>query len=261
MGRKIFLLPIFTVFFILPVWGQNGLKSGKLFLLQKDKGSISVNVFEAGTIKELSILLVPEKSTYTTDQKSTVAVIDTSVNSVYLFNIKSKIKTTLKIPFEIKPKSILLNEDNLFIGGEMGSELLIQYNLKNKRWYNLQVPVEVMSPGKAVDDLVINDSLLIAIDNIVMPKYVLVYNLNPKGKLALSHYKELKTNGAYESILQARITNKYLGLISRTYSGYSGATDHITIYDGLDLSSSFVLSSNEHEKAPFPYSLSVVYHR
>lgn len=254
MGRKIFLLPIFTVFFVLPVLGQNGLKNGNLFLLQKDKGSISVNVVEAGTIKELSILLVPEKSTYTTDQKSTVAVIDTSENSVYLFNIKTKRKTTLKIPFGIKPKSILLNKDNLFIGGEMSSEIMIQYNLQSKMWYNLQVPAEVMFPGKAVDDLIVNDSLLIAIDNIVMPKYALFYKLSPNGKLELSHYKEFKSNGAYESISQARITNRYLGLISRTYSGYSGATDHITIYDGLDLSSSFALSSNEHEKVPHSFA-------
>src|SRR5690606_14964784 len=119
-----------------------------------------------------------------------------------------------KIPFGIKPKSILLNEHNLLIGGEMGNEILVQYNLQSKRWYNLQIPKEVMFPGKAIDDLVVNDSLLIAIDDIVMPKYVLFYKLKPQGKLELSHFKELKSNGAYESIFQARITDKHFGLIS-----------------------------------------------
>jgi len=97
--------------------------------------------------------------------------------------------------------------------------------------------------GKAVDDIVINDSLLIAIDNIVVPKYILFYHLNSTERLALSHFKELKSNGAYESISKGRITPKYLGLFSKTYSGYVGPYEHITIYEDLDLTSSFVIST------------------
>lgn len=115
----------------------------------------------------------------------------------------------------------------------------------------LEVPEEVKMWGKAVDDLVINDSLLIAIDNIIMPKYVLFYNLKPEGKLELSHFKDLKSNGAYESIHQGRITKKYLGLISNTYSGYVGSTEHITIYSNLELTSSFAISSNQQDNEDY----------
>lgn len=246
MKSLIFIMIIF--FSYATVFGQNGLNNGNLFLLRQDKKTISINSFENDEIKLIKTFAITEKSIYTTDQESRVVVLDTAKNNLSLFDTKTESRSELKIPFDLKPKTILLNDENLFIGGEMGKEMLVQYNLKSQEWYTLQIPIEVMFPGKAIDDLVIKDSLLIAIDNIIMPKYVLFYNLRAKGILDLSHFKELKSNGAYESIHQGRITENYFGLISGTYSGYVGATEHITVYDNLKLENSFALSSNEQEK-------------
>ncbi len=242
---------IFTVLFFLSylsVIGQNGIKNGKLFILKQDQKTISINSFENNRIKQIKTFKISKKSIYTTDQKERVAILDTVKNTISLINTKAESKSELKIPFDLKPKTILLNDENLFIGGEMGKEMLVQYNIQSQKWYKLEIPIEVLFPGKAIDDLVINDSLLIAIDNIVMPKYVLFYKLSSNEKLDLSHFKELKSNGTYESIYQGRITDNYIGLISRTYSGYVGATEHITVYDNLNLKNSFVLSSNEQNK-------------
>lgn len=245
---KNIILTTIAFFSLSTVLGQNGIKSGNLFLLLKDRKTLSINSFENDKINELKSFSISEKSIYTTDQKERVAILDTAKNSVTILNLKTSKEVELTIPYEIKPKTILLNDDNLFIGGEMGKEMLIQYNIQSQEWYKLQIPVEVMFPEKAIDDLVVNDSLLLAIDNIVMPKYVLFYKLNSKGKLDLSHFKGLKHNGAYESIYQGRITNKYLGLLSNTYSGYVGRTNHITIYENLELTSSFAISSNQNDK-------------
>ena len=238
-----------SIFFLtLSVFGQNGQKNGNLFLLLKDSRTISINSFENDKINEIKTFAISEKSIYTTDQKERIAILDTAKNDITIFNINSSNQIKLSIPFEIKPKTVLLNNDNIFVGGEMGKEILIQYHLKNEKWYQLEIPSEVVVWGKAIDDLVVNDSLLIAIDNIVMPKYVLFYRLNSNSRLDLSHYKGLKHNGAYESIHQGRITETYIGLLSDTYSGYVGATNHITIYNNLDFSSSFALSSNQNDK-------------
>ncbi|SKB77414.1 hypothetical protein [Maribacter arcticus] len=242
---------IFTVLFFLSylsVLGQNGIKNGKLFILKQDQKTISINSFEDNGIKQIKTFTISEKSIYTTDQKERVVILDTVKNNISLINTKTESKSELKIPFDLKPKTILLNDENLFIGGEMGKEMLVQYNIQSQKWYKLEIPIEVLFPGKAIDDLVINDSLLIAIDNIVMPKYVLFYKLSSNEKLILSHFKELKSNGAYESIYQGRITDNYIGLISGTYSGYVGATEHITVYDNLNLKNSFALSSNAQKK-------------
>lgn len=236
------LILVTSLFFLsLSVFGQNGLKNGKLFLLLKDDRTISINSFENDKINEIKSFSISEKSIYATDQKERVAILDTAKNEVSIFEIKSSAQIKLTIPFEIKPKTILVNNDNLFIGGEMGKEILIQYHLKSKKWFQLEIPKEVIFFGKAVDDLVVNDTLLIAVDNIIMPKYILYYHLNSNDKLNFSHFKELKSNSSYESIHKARITNCYLGLLSTTMN-HGTVREHITIYSDLNLVKSFAIT-------------------
>ncbi|MDA3616357.1 hypothetical protein [Polluticaenibacter yanchengensis] len=242
------ILTIITFFSILIVFGQNGLKSGNLFLLLKSSKTISINSLEKDKIKEHKKFAITKKSIYATDQTNKVAILDTSKNIIKIFDIQNSTEITLTIPFGLKSKSILLNNDNLFIGGELEQEMLVQYHIKSGKWYSLEIPDQLRYPGKAIDDIIINDSMLIAVDNIVTPKYILYYLLNSTGKISLLHFKHLKSNGAYENIHQARITKNYLGLISSTFSGYSGASFHITIYDNLELTSSFAISSNQQDK-------------
>lgn len=233
--------------YLLSLFGQNGLKGGPYFLLIEDQGKISINSYDNNKIKKYTTFKVSEKNIYTTDHNERVAILDTKKNMVTLFDIHTAAESKIDIPFAIKPKSILLNNDNLFIGGEKKEEMLIQYHLKNKEWYRLPIPNEITFTGKSVDDIVFNDSLLIAIDNVIMPKYILFYHLNSEDILKFSHSKVLKYNGGSEGIHQGRITKKYLGLNSRTYSGYIGGSQNITIYDDLDLTNSFALSANQQE--------------
>lgn len=238
---KNLIITTFAFFLSLTVFGLNGLKNGKLFVLQKDKKTISINSFENDKINEIKYFSISEKSIYTTDQKEKIAILDTAKNEVSIFEIKSLAQIKLSIPFEIKPRTILLNDENLFIGGEMGKEILIQYHLKSEKWFQLEIPKEVVFFGKAVDDLVVNDTLLIAVDNLIMPKYILYYHLNSNNKLDFSHFKELKSNSSYESIHKARITNNYLGLLSTTMN-HGTVREHITIYSDLNLVKSFAIS-------------------
>lgn len=243
-----FILIVFLVLNIMIVSGQNGLKQGEYFLLLNNKHTISLNTFKDNTINEIKTFEITEKSIYVTDQESRVAILDTVKNNVKIYDFQSSKEYNLVIPFALKVYRILLTKDNLFLGGEMGKEILVQYHFPSNEWFSLEIPVEMLFPGKAIDDIVINDTFLIAIDNIVLPKFVLYYHLNETGRLSLSHFKELKSNGTYESIHQARITSKYLGLFSKTISGYIGASEHITIYNDLDLKKSFAISIRQQEK-------------
>lgn len=247
--QKIILTSIIILSFQV-VLGQNGLKNGNLFLLQKNRKKYSINSFKNYQINELKTFSMSKKSIIATDQRERVAVLDTTKNEIQLFDIHTSKETNLSIPFDIKPKTILINQHNLFVGGEMGQELLVQYHLKNKKWHQLIIPNEVMSYGKAVDDLVVNDSLLIAVDNIVIPKYILYYKLNFSDKLEYSHFKELKSNSSYESIHKARITKNYLGLLSTTLN-WGTYSEHITLYSDLNLLKSFAISTDYWEKLNF----------
>ena len=250
--NRIKLLVMTTVAFCstLTTCGQKGLEEGNYFLLLKDKGQISLNTYENGNIKEQKTFAISEKSIFETDQKERVAILDPVQNSIILYEIQTSKEIKLSIPYDIKSKCILLNNENLFVGGEMGKEILVQYHIQSEMWYKLEIPKDVSLWGKAVDDLVINDNFLIAIDNIVLPKYVLFYSLNSTDKLVFSHSKKLKSNSSYESISQGRITPKYFGLISTTMN-HGTRAEHITIYADLDLKRSFAISVIIREKENF----------
>jgi len=241
------LIIIFTIFCSLTTYGQNGL-TGKYFMLLKSDKIVSLNTIEDHGLKEHRTFDITSKSIYTTDKNNRVAILDTAQNKISLYDLTTSKETKLIIPFDIKPKTILLAKNKLFVGGEKGKEILIQYNINDNKWFKLEIPEEVKMWGKAVDDLVINDSLLIAIDNIVLPKYVLFYSFDSSEKLELSYFEDLKSNGPYESIHAGRITSKYFGLISESYSGYTGASQHITIYDKLNFKKSFAISIGQQEE-------------
>jgi len=214
------------------------------FLLLKDEKTISVNTYKNDKIIEIKTFTISEKSIFTTDQKEKVAILDTQKNTITIYEIHTSKETELSIPYDIIPRSILLNEDNLFIGGEMNKELLIQHHIQSGKWHQLEIPKEIhLWSRKAIDDLLVNDSLLIAVDNEVLPKYILFYRLeNTNEKLALSHFVELLPNRANETIFQGRITPDYFGLRSNTFTLRRGNGKHITIYNTLDLTESFAIS-------------------
>jgi len=219
------------------------------FLLLKDENTFSLNAYINSEITEFRVFTVSEGSLITTDKKDRVVIIDTSNNAIIIHCIHTFKETKLSIPYNITPKTIFLSSENIFIGGTIGEELLIQYHIQSDSWYKLDIPEEVTFWGKAIDDLVVSDNFLIAVDNMMLPKYALFYHINPNGKLLFSHFRELKSNGAYEEIHQGRISHKYLGIYSNTFSGYTGPSEHITIYKGIDLISSFAISmktSREH---------------
>lgn len=244
------IFSILSIFINVSSFSQNGLKDGDLFILPKSKNRISVNKLENNNLHELKSFSVNKNSIYSIDQQNKIGIINTSKNTIELFDIRTSIKAKISIPFDIKPKSILINQENLFVGGEMGKEMLVQYNFKNRKWYQLEIPEEIAYEGKAVDDIVINDSLLIAIDNIITPKYVLYYKMNSNKELKLSHYKALKSNSSYESIHKARISDKYLVLKSSTMN-WGIISEHITVYRDLELKKSFAVSVDYKGKIIF----------
>lgn len=241
------IFSLLSFFIYLNLYSQNGLNNGDLFILPNAKNKISVNRFENETIKELKTISINKKSIYSTDQKNIVVILNPSKKSILFYNIKTSKKQRISIPYDIKPKSLLIDDNNLFIGGEMENEMLVQYNLKNQKWFSLEIPEEIKYPGKSIDDIVINDEYLIAIDNIVIPKYILFYKLNSTDKLVFSHQKELKFNSSYESTHLARIHDNYLGLYSTTLN-WGTFSEHITIYKNLDLKVSFAISSQYNYK-------------
>ncbi|ANQ51620.1 hypothetical protein MY04_4278 [Flammeovirga sp. MY04] len=246
------ILHIIVFFLIFPVFGQNGINEGKYFLLPENNNKISINSFLNSKINRIHIFKTAENSIYTTNQKDKVAIIDIDNNQLQIIDINSLKEIKLSIPFKIKAYSLILNEERLFIGGikmepkAIDGAVLIQYNLKSNEWSELDIPKEVMIHGKAIDDIVVHDNLLIAIDNLVSPKYILYYELKFNNEPSFSYYKKLNVNNPSENIHKARITKDYLGLYSTSWNINMTHNEHLTIYSDYNLKKYFILSNYEN---------------
>jgi hypothetical protein len=127
----------------------------------------------------------------------------------------------------------------------------LQYNTQVQEWYIPEIPDSLTQIGKRIDDFVLNDSILIAIDNMIIPKYLLFYKLNDHLPVKYINFHELLSNGAYESILEGRITKNYLALYSITQSGYTETSYHLTVLDLRNDMQSFAISMEENDSTYF----------
>ncbi|MFD2556313.1 hypothetical protein [Sphingobacterium tabacisoli] len=223
-------------------------QQGAYFLLTSSEDKLSLNKYQEDKIVSLGQYDININSIYTSDGQSRVAVLDTTSNRVRLYDIELASDTTLRIPYHLNPKCILINGDYLFVGGGLVDEMLIGYHLESKKWFKLDIPDHMRYRGKEIDDLILNGDQLIAIDNIILPKYVLFYILEEGAQVSLIDTKLLKSNGPYESIKKGRLSAKYFGLMSDTESGYTGLHSHITIYKGIGMKEAFSVSTSGRDR-------------
>lgn len=250
MNKQLLILCI--ALFWLRVNGQNGQLNGKYFLLINDSTTISLNTYENNRIQEVTTFEVNERSIFTTDNKHRLAVLDTTTNTILLYDLNTAKRKTLVIPFKIEALCILVDDANIFIGGMKGNTMLVQYSIERDKWFRLRVPRRISSFRKAIDDLVINDSHLIALDNIVMPKYILFYNLNGNKKFRYSHKMLLASNGTYETIIFGRLSENHFGTMSQTM-GRGGIRHHIAIYDKLNTNRCFSIMTAGNNDQDFRF--------
>ncbi|WP_146697756.1 hypothetical protein [Geofilum rhodophaeum] len=161
-----------------------------------------------------------------------------------------RIVLQINVPNGLKIKSLKFVDNCLLLGGDWNSvSPFYVYHLKTSEWTDLKLPVGIMFPGKAIDDVVITENKIIAVDNIIMPKYLLEYKRTDLPKLENPKIIELEPNGTYESIERAVINDKYIVLLSGTAGGYPRAnSEHITILRLSDFEDGFSISSRKLQK-------------
>ena len=164
--------------------------------------------------------------------------LDTANNQILIAdllqsNINEKI-SKVEIPNDINPISICVFKDNVFIGGDYEKEKIYSYSQTSSKWTKLDIPVELAMFGKSVDDFMITGDTLIAVDNIVMPKYLLYYNIQDLNKIELIKSYTVPPNGSYETLFRGLIYKDYFVILSSTFGG-SGSQSYLTVLKRHDL--------------------------
>jgi len=92
----------------------------------------------------------------------------------------------------------------------------------------MELPPELMRFGKSIDALVVADERLIAVDDIVLPKWLLVYDLSQGGVPPLVSTVQLPNHGKFESVLGSALGTEYIAVIS-SGSGFVSLLDRTTL--------------------------------
>lgn len=87
------------------------------------------------------------------------------------------IATRVKLPFGQKLQALALHEDVIYTGGT-GRKILGCIDLRGTaRWTPLEPPPGIGLRGKSIDGFAVAGRRLIAVDDLVTPRYFLVYDL------------------------------------------------------------------------------------
>ncbi|MBI5517779.1 MAG: hypothetical protein HY909_28670 [Deltaproteobacteria bacterium] len=141
-------------------------------------------------------------------------------------------ETVLPLPEGSEAHGLALRGAVLWVAGRCGDELLLSRDLDDPRgrWVPLEVPPEVRKKGKAVDDLVLCDRTLLALDDIIFPKYLLRYDVTDPRAPALLGRHELPVHGTYERYRRGACGERAVALLSSTF-GRGGTGFHVSFLE------------------------------
>jgi hypothetical protein len=119
--------------------------------------------------------------------------------------------------------------DILFVTGQLGDCTLGLYDTRspNPVFSPVELPEQVKR--KAFDDLIIDGKSLLAVDNVIMPKWLVRYDISDPAKPKPTEVTELMA-GVNEHVVRGVVGTKYLALFSQSmWDG--GESQDVQIYD------------------------------
>lgn len=81
-------------------------------------------------------------------------------------------------------------------------------------WETVPIPTELTFSGKAVDGLLIEGTRIIAMDDIVTPKWVIVYGSDGAGNLTMDRVFDLAVHTSYESVKACALGQGEIAVVS-----------------------------------------------
>lgn len=215
------------------------MKAYPIFLLPKGEVMMTAKV-EDNEIKILEMTLFPSNKRYCISETGLAACLDKEKKLIIygFLNEDGEMKdvTILPFPSMISPKSICIFKNHFILGGENNHdfsnninshELVATYSILQNKFSPVEMPFKKYD--KCIDDLLLDNQKVIAVDNIVYPKYLLEYDFkNPDfPHLIVSH--SLPENGTYESIKKGTLNDSYIALLSSSF-GMSGGGKYVNIF-------------------------------
>ncbi|MBN9117952.1 MAG: hypothetical protein J0I06_02090 [Planctomycetes bacterium] len=142
----------------------------------------------------------------------------------------------LVMPEGYRAACLLFHRQVLFVGGNCGNEVIGAFDLAapEPRWVPLDVPPQFQRYGKEIDDLLLDGDRLLAVDDIVSPKYLLRYDVDDPRRPRLMDVLEIPWHSSYETIHSGALGTNWVALLSSSVN-HGWAAVHIALFDRVTL--------------------------
>jgi len=178
---------------------------------------------------------------------------------VICWNVMTRDDFVLPLPSQCFPDAIACFGQVLYVGGRVkeDSPILGLYDLtQSPQWTYIQLPSEVDRWGKSIDALLIDGLRLIAIDDLVTPCWVLVFDISEPLQPKISTVERFEEHGTYEHVSGASAGHQWIAVLTKTMSGWSGLAQHISIMDKSSLKEQAIISAHKWYSKEDPYNWS-----
>lgn len=188
---------------------------------------------EEDKIVLLQKTLFPSDNRYAISSSGLAACLDKKKKLIIYGNLNENggFEYVKLIPFPdfISPKSLCIVDNLIILGGEndhtfnndiTSHELVVSFSIKDEKFTFVEMPFR--ENDKCIDDLLVDGYMVTAVDNIVYPKYLILYNFEDPDNPRLVESFSLPENGTYESIHKGTQNENYLGLKSSSFGMYGG---------------------------------------
>lgn len=222
-----------------------------IFLLPKGEIMMTAKMKD-GEIHLLKKTLFPSDKRYAISNSGLTACLDRTKKIIIYGQLTEDgdfdYVKVLPFPSIISPKSICVVKDHLVLGGENNHEflndinsheLVVSYSIREDKFTPVDMPYK--GYDKCIDDLLVSGSKIIAVDNIVYPKYLLEYDFQNPSYPHLIKSFNLPENGTYESIHKGSQNENFLALISSSF-GMDGGGRYVNVFRIGDYSNYIRLS-------------------
>ena len=147
------------------------------------------------------------------------------------------------LPRDCVAYDFILHDGQLLVGGRSRSQeniWLLDYTLAvqpARAWQALEVPEAVRKSGKSIDLLYVLDQTLVAVDNVIRPKWFVFYHLNKDALPTPVGLHPIRVSSAFEGIRHGAESDALYALFSAG-AGQRGASSYVQLYFKDDIAKS-----------------------
>ena len=136
----------------------------------------------------------------------------------------------IKLPWRSKVCVLTLDNDVVYIGGVYGKGMLGLIDLGGKSaWTPLDVPEIARGMGKGIDGIAVHEDRLIAVDDSILPRYLLIYDIADRRDPRLLETRELPVHNTLEQVVSVAASGGTMALLSTSMN--HGATGlHVALF-------------------------------